>query len=722
MSSLDALIGTGTYAKELGGAAAAPAPFVEATIATTPATVTDEVMVLVGAEGSQLQAGPCRWEPRPVAGGLLFPARGDRCLVVTGDTGHRAIVWWEPQSSVLSAPSAASPTYQPPQAADRLISQIPNLLAYWRFNERSGAVVYDDLRTHDATLTPATAKLGCGALTFSDGRTGLKVTATGTIATAADQGASDTLRLVQKPYSIGWFGRVNALPASYAVMASKESNGPSLLMGSNGSVTLSWFDGTSKSIATSAGKIVPGGLYLIGASMDGTTARIYINGRELASAALTDAGIFSVNAWTMLADSAGGTPVLGQTAGVFVAGEVLAAPWWDALWSALVAAPSFSLGKPAKFVRFAQAGNPDLSNPVSDAARYDIIVVHPWRTAYRDAVKAANPNCKVLAYQEVAAMSTSRDTSGLSASAVNYDEAGNAPASDANAAAGPNQAWFLRSTATGLPFTFSAFNYLYAADIGHAGYRARVTKNLRTLLTNSAWDGVFLDDVNVSLKYHHTVSDVTQYPNDAAYTAAMRSLLAYATPMVEGLGKLCLANLGSGHEFPDQVTSWLDVVGGGLDEYPFAFGSPATFQLEPSIDNAIVVAQEMQRRGRHALLLSAVDITANVPNAAQARYYLAASLLVQEGRAYCGVSEYINAPWNSAEWDGLDWLGVPVEKAVKEPTSTVWRRRYSGGIVYLNPGATGRTVTFAGTFSGNGLAPAQGATVPAHGALILRSA
>lgn len=96
MGSLDALTGTGVYAKGIGGTQAHPAAFVEATVATSAATVDDEVMVLVGAEGSQLQAGPCRWMPRAAVGGPLFPSRGDPCLVATGDKGHRVIVWWTP--------------------------------------------------------------------------------------------------------------------------------------------------------------------------------------------------------------------------------------------------------------------------------------------------------------------------------------------------------------------------------------------------------------------------------------------------------------------------------------------------------------------------------------------------------------------------------------------------------------------------------------------------
>lgn len=96
MSNFDALTGTGTYAREAGGAQAAPAALVEAIVATTAAGVDDEVMALIGAESSQLRVGPCRWMPRAAVGGPLLPTRGDPCLVATSDKGHRVLVWWAP--------------------------------------------------------------------------------------------------------------------------------------------------------------------------------------------------------------------------------------------------------------------------------------------------------------------------------------------------------------------------------------------------------------------------------------------------------------------------------------------------------------------------------------------------------------------------------------------------------------------------------------------------
>lgn len=91
MGDLDALTGAGGYRGRTGPAAS---PFIEAEIATTPATEEEEVYVLI--DSSQQRVGPCRWTPRPGPAGPVLPARGDRALVVVSDQGHRHIVWWGP--------------------------------------------------------------------------------------------------------------------------------------------------------------------------------------------------------------------------------------------------------------------------------------------------------------------------------------------------------------------------------------------------------------------------------------------------------------------------------------------------------------------------------------------------------------------------------------------------------------------------------------------------
>jgi hypothetical protein len=60
----------------------------EATIATTPADLDEQVYVQIGAT-DQL-TGPCRWTPRDG----VMPRRGDACVVEPSNTGHHIIQWF----------------------------------------------------------------------------------------------------------------------------------------------------------------------------------------------------------------------------------------------------------------------------------------------------------------------------------------------------------------------------------------------------------------------------------------------------------------------------------------------------------------------------------------------------------------------------------------------------------------------------------------------------
>lgn len=75
----------------------------EGVVANTAADVTDDVFVRVpqfdGDDDPRgvHRHGPCRWSPRPAAGGALaFPAEGNAALVALSDLGEYWIVGWWP--------------------------------------------------------------------------------------------------------------------------------------------------------------------------------------------------------------------------------------------------------------------------------------------------------------------------------------------------------------------------------------------------------------------------------------------------------------------------------------------------------------------------------------------------------------------------------------------------------------------------------------------------
>ena len=127
-------------------------------------------------------------------------------------------------------------------------------------------------------------------------------------------------------------------------------------------------------------------------------------------------------------------------------------------------------------------------------------------------IKAERPGVKVLLFKNLTF--TSSSWTAPAASGVLYAEA--------------QPDWFLRDGA-GQRINSSSYGYLTAMDVGHSGYQQRWTDNVLSELVSQGWDGVFLDDVNPTMKYHVNPARIARYPNDAAWTEATRQALASIT-------------------------------------------------------------------------------------------------------------------------------------------------------------------------------------------------
>ena len=112
------------------------------------------------------------------------------------------------------------------------------------------------------------------------------------------------------------------------------------------------------------------------------------------------------------------------------------------------------------------------------ASRQQFVILQEWEKARMQSLKAANPNIKVLMYKNLSFMQQA-DAYGNVGAGVTTQQA----ASD----------WYLLNT-SGQRFTSGSFNYLWAADIGNAGYQAKWAENVLAKLQTQGWDGVFADD------------------------------------------------------------------------------------------------------------------------------------------------------------------------------------------------------------------------------------
>jgi hypothetical protein len=337
----------------------------------------------------------------------------------------------------------------------------------------------------------------------------------------------------------------------------------------------------------------------------------------------------------------------------------------------------------------------------TSANRNGYVVLQAWQTQRMQELKRANPNIKVLVYKNLAFSASGSSPEGTSPSGVAYAEA--------------KPTWFLKNT-SGQSFTANSYNWLWAMDIGSREYQEKWAENVIAEMTAKGWDGVMLDDASTTMKYSYTPSAIVKYPNDAAYSAAMESALAYIGPRIQAAGKLAIPNFASWVEYPQTYDNWLQYVSGGLDEMFVKWGRGAGEGYRGSGQWRTQV-EEARYANQHGKIFLAY--TQGAVNETQAARYGYASLLMGSESAsqasYAFTPNYSNEQWvPEYEYE----IGSPTAAATADPTG-VYRRTFSNGLVLVNPTGVTQTVSFGGTYSGSGLTDATSATLAPDSSLIL---
>ncbi|HXA91756.1 MAG TPA: putative glycoside hydrolase, partial [Steroidobacteraceae bacterium] len=209
----------------------------------------------------------------------------------------------------------------------------------------------------------------------------------------------------------------------------------------------------------------------------------------------------------------------------------------------------------AGHIRFAIRPQTSWQTPSQTAARSQIVVLLPWQQALMHRLKAANPHLIVLEYKDLASTSSYAPIDGASPDGVTYAQA---------AEEHPN--WLLRTRA-GEPIQCRGYPYLWAMAIGNRGFQRAWTDEVVHELLSEGWSGVFMDNVDPTIRYYHDPSNVAQYPTDAAYAAATTSALAYIAPRIHAAGKLVMANIGSWPNYEHIGMRWLEYLDGAMDEH-----------------------------------------------------------------------------------------------------------------------------------------------------------
>jgi hypothetical protein len=363
-------------------------------------------------------------------------------------------------------------------------------------------------------------------------------------------------------------------------------------------------------------------------------------------------------------------------------------------------APAAAAAGPVPLMRYSIDSNPDFTDLQRTAARNGYVVLQAWRLDEMRAIKAANPNVKVLVYKNLSFASAGSDPSKLASTGVTYAEA------DQND-------WFLKNT-SGQRFSSGGYNWLWAMDIGDPAYQQRWASNVIGEVQRNGWDGVLLDDVNPTMKYHYDVTKVAKYPSDATYSAATRSALAYIGPRIQAAGKLAIANQAAWVEYYSTGVDWLQFLSGAMDEMFLKWGSiPGDgYRGEGQWATQLNELKEAERQGK---VFIGRTQSANT-DAAAARYGYATVLLGTGGRA--GFSFGDSTAETPVFADYSTEVGDPTGPE-ERLGSGVHRRMFTTGQVLVNPTGSTQTVSLGGSYSGSGLTGATSASMGPHTGLIL---
>ena len=224
-------------------------------------------------------------------------------------------------------------------------------------------------------------------------------------------------------------------------------------------------------------------------------------------------------------------------------------------------------------------------------------------------------------------------------------------------------------------------NNTYYMDPGNPEYRAFWLERAKALREEYDWDGVFIDNVEVSLnKLENAEIAPAKYPNDASYQVAIEGFLKYLYESYFQPNRLpVLANIISVDDW-EVWLSYLQYLDGAMIE-AFAVDWSNGYRSPTDWKEQMTAAEQALAQEKTLILVS----QSGVARPKHQLFSLASYLLVANKNAYFRYADSDDYREISLyENYSLD-LGTPLGPRYKD--GTFWRRDFTNGIVLVDPKA-----------------------------------
>jgi hypothetical protein len=340
-------------------------------------------------------------------------------------------------------------------------------------------------------------------------------------------------------------------------------------------------------------------------------------------------------------------------------------------------------------------------SPAAEANRYQVMVLQYNDAPFAAALKAANPNLKLLLYQNIM-YSRPTDPAGWATCTSYQSDQANHPT------------WFVKDQ-NGNPIGSKSYAGNVYMDVGNAGYEQACMAHATAMAKQAGFDGLFLDDVT-AIPHNEMAAGVTmaQYPTPGAWNSAMSSMVTAAAAQAHAQGLLVVGNIGGATTANGVWQQWNSQLDGAEEESWGGSGSPA--QQLYSWHTKLAEAQWSAANGKIALLHSYASSEAGNT------FDIASMLLTADGKASYSTSNanLTNSEGWYPEYDTAQRLGAPAGP-YKQLANGVYQRAFAHGIILVNATAQaiGRFSLGGGSYSGSGLAGATSTQMAAQSAQIL---
>jgi len=239
--------------------------------------------------------------------------------------------------------------------------------------------------------------------------------------------------------------------------------------------------------------------------------------------------------------------------------------------------------------------------------------------------------------------------------------------------------WFLLDTEGQRIHVQDKDTNLYLMDPGNSGWRSFFLDRIKTIQAEPNWDGVFLDNVPVTLAFREVSGRLpAAYPDDTSYQTAVQGFLKYLyESYFQPNKKLVFANLISRKD--DAVwVSQLNYLDGAMHE-GWAIDWPDGYRSADTWEKQMALAEQTQEMGKTIVLVS----HGTQEDKALQSFALASYLLINHGNAFF---RYANSDNYADLWLYENYaydLGVPLGSRYRD--GQAWRRDFSKGNVSVNP-------------------------------------